>query len=58
MTINSDRIDRKRVKSTKMAFGYNDTVWILSVIIWTTGMTAIIMYIKKGGRISINPKKT
>jgi hypothetical protein len=36
-----------------MAFDYNDTVWILSVIIWTTGMTAIIMYIKKR-RANIN----
>jgi hypothetical protein len=29
-----------------MAFGYNDIIWILSVIVWTTGMTAIIMYIQ------------
>ena len=30
-----------------MVFGYNDLVWILSVIVWTTGITAIIMYIIK-----------
>jgi predicted membrane channel-forming protein YqfA (hemolysin III family) len=30
-----------------MDFGYNDLVWIVSVIVWTTGITAIIMYIKK-----------
>jgi len=33
-----------------MAFGYNDLVWILSVIVWTTGVTAIIMYIIKRKR--------
>jgi len=30
-----------------MVFGYNDLVWILSVIVWTIGITAIIMYIIK-----------
>ena len=41
-----------------MAFGYNDSVWILSVIIWTTGYDCNNhVYQKKGGRISINPKK-
>jgi len=30
-----------------MDFGYNDLVWIVSVIVWTTGVTAIIMYIIK-----------
>ena len=41
-----------------MAFGYNDTVWILSVIIWTTGYDCNNhVYQEKGGRISINPKK-
>jgi hypothetical protein len=30
-----------------MAYGYNELVWILSVIVWVTGMTAIIFYIKK-----------
>jgi predicted membrane channel-forming protein YqfA (hemolysin III family) len=30
-----------------MDFGYNDLVWIVSVIVWTTGITAIIMYIIK-----------
>jgi predicted membrane channel-forming protein YqfA (hemolysin III family) len=33
-----------------MAFGYNDLVWILSVIVWTIGVTAIIMYIIKRRR--------
>jgi hypothetical protein len=30
-----------------MAFGYNDILWILSVILWTTGVTAIIVLIMK-----------
>jgi hypothetical protein len=30
-----------------MDFGYNDLVWIVSVIVLTTGVTAIIMYIIK-----------
>ena len=30
-----------------MDFGYNDLVWIVSVIVWTTGVTAMIMYIIK-----------
>jgi hypothetical protein len=35
-----------------MDFGYNDLVWIVSVIVWTTGVTAIIMYIIKKRRIT------
>jgi hypothetical protein len=30
-----------------MDFDYNDLVWIVSVTVWTTGVTAIIMYIIK-----------
>jgi hypothetical protein len=33
-----------------MAFSYDDLIWTLSVIAWTTGVTAIIMYIIKGRR--------
>jgi predicted membrane channel-forming protein YqfA (hemolysin III family) len=33
-----------------MAFGYNDLIWILSIIAWTIGVTAIIMYIIKRRR--------
>lgn len=35
---------------TKMAFGYNDLVWIISVIAWTMGVTTIILYIIKRRR--------
>jgi hypothetical protein len=30
-----------------MAFAYDDALWILSVILWTTGVTAIIVLIMK-----------
>ena len=30
-----------------MASGYNDILWILSVILWTSGVTAIIVLIMK-----------
>jgi hypothetical protein len=47
MTFNSDRIEIGRNNITKMTFGYNDIVWILSVILWTTGVTAVIVLIMK-----------
>jgi hypothetical protein len=34
-----------------MALSYDDLVWILSVIAWTTGVTAIIIYSIKRRRI-------
>jgi hypothetical protein len=35
-----------------MALGYDDILWILSVILWTTGVTAVVILIMKrrGGR--------
>jgi len=33
-----------------MAFGYNDIIWILSVIAWTVAVTTVILYILKRGR--------
>jgi hypothetical protein len=30
-----------------MTFGYNDLVWIISVIAWTIGVTMITLYYKK-----------
>ena len=33
-----------------MAFGYNDIIWILSVIAWTVAVTIVILYILKKGR--------
>jgi hypothetical protein len=30
-----------------MAFGYNDPIWIVSVILWTTGVTSVIIFIMK-----------
>jgi hypothetical protein len=30
-----------------MALAYDDALWILSVILWTTGVTAIIVLIMK-----------
>ncbi|HEV2876339.1 MAG TPA: hypothetical protein VGW09_03585 [Nitrososphaeraceae archaeon] len=39
-----------------MSFGYNDIFWILSVILWTTGVTAIITLImKRRGRTENKP---
>jgi hypothetical protein len=32
-----------------MAFGYNDIIWILSVIAWTVAVTTVILYILKRG---------
>ena len=41
-----------------MSFGYNDIFWILSVILWTTGVTAIIILImKRRGRLKIDRTK-
>jgi hypothetical protein len=34
-----------------MAFGYNDIVWILSVIAWTIIVTIVILYILKRAKI-------
>ncbi len=39
---------------TKMSFGYNDIFWILSVILWTTGVTAIIILIMKRRGRTVN----
>lgn len=47
---NSNPNRKRHNTSTKMAFGYNDLIWILSVITWTIGVTAIIMYIIKRRR--------
>jgi hypothetical protein len=35
-----------------MALGYDDILWILSVILWTTGVTAVVILTMKrrGGR--------
>ena len=42
-----------------MSFGYNDIFWILSVILWTTGVTAIIILImKRRGRTENSPDLT
>lgn len=42
-----------------MAFGYNDTVWILSVIIWTTGYDCNNhVYQKKEGEYQLILRKT
>jgi hypothetical protein len=30
-----------------MAFAYDDALWILSAILWTTGVSAVIMLIMK-----------
>jgi hypothetical protein len=30
-----------------MTFGYDDILWILSAILWTTGITATLMLIMK-----------
>jgi predicted membrane channel-forming protein YqfA (hemolysin III family) len=43
-------IEGDTILALKMAFSYDDLIWILSVIVWTTGVTAIIMYIIKRRR--------
>jgi hypothetical protein len=40
-------LNSKNGNNLIMAYGYNELIWILSVIVWVTGMIAIIFYIKK-----------
>jgi hypothetical protein len=53
--INSDRIETGRNNITKMTFGYNDIFWIMAVVLWTTGVTAVILLIMKR-RVRTNSK--
>jgi hypothetical protein len=39
-----------------MTLDNNDILWILSVILWTTGVTAVIILIMKRRRNTINDR--